>query len=129
MTDRRREPRIHEYAEVTVKIKSAPDARYLEGKILRSHLTNVSLCGLQMRVDTEIPIGSILKLEIKLKSSPEKYMHVGYVVWKIFKTLDGIKEKPWHNIGISLKPMANPQLDSWIITITDLLESAEVNQS
>ena len=126
MSDRRREPRVHEEAAITVKVQSAPQARNLEGKMLQANLTDVSLGGIQMRVDTEIPIGSLLELEVVFHDSPRKYKHMGNVVWKIFKTYDGVKQKAWHNIGIAFMPLANPQLDTWILKVANLLERYEI---
>ena len=81
MKEHRRDPRAEEYADVSIKIQSAPEARGLEGKVFRSYSEDVSLCGMRLDVDMPVPIGALLELDIVLHNSPKKYHHLGNVVW------------------------------------------------
>ncbi len=80
MRERRRDPRVNVDTEITVRIYAAPELRDLEGQIFSSHTTDVSFGGLQMHLEIDIPIGTLLGLEIVLADSPMKYLHRGKVM-------------------------------------------------
>ncbi len=76
MSERRLYPRLKKQTSVTVKVQSAPDARELEGKSFPCYSVNVSLNGLLLSVDNDVPVGSYLELYIQ----SEKCWHAGTVV-------------------------------------------------
>ncbi len=116
----RRNPRKEEHTDVSVKIRSAPEARGLEGKVFRSYSKNVSLCGMRLDVDIPVPIGALLELEIMLRNSSMKYRYLGNVVWADAVDDDNLEHDCWHKIGISFHTQANPQFDSWATAISNL---------
>lgn len=93
MRNRRREPRVNVDGKITVKIHAAPELRNLEGQIFPSHATDVSFGGLQIHLEIDIPIGTLLGLEIVLADSPMKYWHLGKVMWKKYSPTDDKKTK------------------------------------
>ncbi len=60
MHEHRRDPRIEEHADVSVKVQSAPEAQDLEGRIFPFHSEDVSLSGLRLDVYIPVPICALL---------------------------------------------------------------------
>ena len=120
MNEHRRDPRIKEHADVSVKIQSAPEVRDIEGRVFPFHSEDVSLHGIKMSVDIPVPIGVLLELEIMLHNSSMKYRFLGSVVWADAVDDDNLEHDCWHKIGISLHTQANPQFDSWATSISNL---------
>ena len=127
-SDRQHEYRILEDAEVSIKIKTAPEAKELEGKTFPSRIAEISFGGLQMHLDCDIPIGALLILEIVFTGSQNKYWHIGKVMWKNDPIEDIIEQKPGYRIGIVFESSDNPQHDSWISEVMDIHEKAKINQ-
>jgi len=120
MNENRNDPRTEEYADVSVRIQSAPEARGLEGKIFRSYSEDVSLCGMRLDVDIPVPIGALLELEIVLHNSPMKYQHLANVVWTDVIDDDNLEYGCEHELGVMLHIESNPQFDSWYTAVSNL---------
>jgi PilZ domain len=120
MNENRRDPRLEEYADVSVRIQSAPEARDLEGKIFPSYSEDVSLSGMRLDVDIPVPIGALLELEITLHNSPTTYRHLGNVVWSDVIDDDNSKYGCEHEMGVMLQIASNPQFDSWTTAVSNL---------
>ena len=125
MSERRREPRIDIKGEVTVRIQSASDVPDMEGQIYPSRINDVSFGGLQLHLDSDIPIGTELSLEIIFNHSPEKFWHIGKVMWKLEVTDDSTGQKPYYKIGIMFEEFDNPQHDAWISEVVNFLARAK----
>jgi hypothetical protein len=128
MTEKRSHPRITEDAEVAVKIKSAPEVRNIEGKTFSCRTTDVSMRGVQLKSNVDIPIGTLLELDIIFKQTSKNYIHIGNVVWKTESSDDEseFEGEPYYNVGIRFNEVSNPQLRDWIKAVTNLLGDAEI---
>ena len=120
MYEHRLESRTEEYADVSIKIQSAPEARGLEGKVFPSYSEDVSLCGMRLDVDIPVPIGALLELEIMLHSSPTRYRHLGNVIWTDVIDDDNLEYGCEHEMGVMLHIESNSQFDSWITAVSNL---------
>jgi hypothetical protein len=101
-------------------IKSSPEALDLVGRIFSCHTKDVSLGGIKLFVDIDIPCGAILELEIIFSNSPERYWLIGNVIW-CDEYVDESLEGDWYNIGVSFDVAENPQFSSWGEAILELL--------
>jgi PilZ domain-containing protein len=115
MSDNRREPRSEEQADVSIRIQSAPDAQDLVGKIFKSQSEDVSLSGMKLSLDSHVPIGALLILEVVLNNSDIKYELVAKVVWS-----DDADDGSEREMGVILHIETNPQSDSWNNAISNL---------
>jgi len=112
MQERRLRPRITEAVGITVKIQSAPQARNLEGKDLLFNSEDISLEGLQLSVETPVPVGALLEFKIIFNDSPINYWHTGNVVWN-----DASSKK----IGVKFNITENPQYTLWKDAVSKLI--------
>jgi c-di-GMP-binding flagellar brake protein YcgR len=115
MSENRREARSEEQATVSIKIQYAPDAHDLEGKIFKSQSEDVSLSGMKLILDTHVPVGALLTLEVALNNSEIKYELVAKVVWA-----DDADDGSEREMGVILHIETNPQADSWKDAISTL---------
>jgi hypothetical protein len=111
MQERRQAPRIFEETGIMVKIQSAPDAREIEGKSLPFNPRDISLEGLQLKVDCPVPVGSLLELKVMFNDHPDKFWHTGNVIWNNEAT---------HMVGVKFNLADNPQYISWKEAISRL---------
>ncbi len=116
MNESRREPRSQEQADVSVKIESAPDAQNLEGKIYQSQSEDVSLSGMKLNLDSPVPVGAQLDLEVILSNSQERFNLSANVVWADSTDL----EATGHDMGVILNIESNTQQETWSSAISNL---------
>jgi hypothetical protein len=109
MSERRHYPRLRKKTSVTVKVKSAPDARDLEGESYPCYTVNISLDGLLLSVDYNIPVGSFLELYIQ----SEKYWHAGTVMWTSEVLKDDRKQQKAYFVGIEFDSATGSRSDAW----------------
>ena len=117
MPERRLYPRLKKQTSVTVKVQSAPDARELEGKDLPCYSVNISLNGLLLSVDNDVPVGSYLELYIQ----SEKCWHAGTVVWTSEVQKDNPEQQIAYFVGIEFNSVKSPQSNAWRSAILKLL--------
>lgn len=122
MTDHRHNPRYKEDSDVIVKIQSSPSNNLLEGQSLPFHSKDISLTGIQLSVNTDIPVGSILELNIHLKHVMGNFTHLGSVVWNRGKLAHDIDEQLYRDIGVQFNAYANPQYNEWIEAVNGLIK-------
>ena len=120
MSEHRRNPRIDEHADVAIRIRTAPEAQGLVGKVFPSHSEDVSLSGMRLDVDIPVPIGALLELDVVLHNSPKKFKHLGNVVWANVVDDDNLESGCGYEMGIMFHLVSNPQFDSWISAVSDL---------
>ena len=108
-------------ANVSVMIKSSPEAEDLVGRIFFCHTKDVSIGGIKLLVDIDIPCGAILELGIIFSNSPERHWQMGNVIWCDGCVDESLEQGNWHNIGIRFDTDANPKFNSWIETVIKLL--------
>jgi PilZ domain len=117
MNEHRREPRIEEQADVSICIRTAPDAIDLEGKVFPSQSEDISMNGMKLSIDALVPIGAILNLEVMLRNSPIKYEMIANVVWA---DEEHIEDKAELEMGVILNIQSNSQLALWNAAVSDL---------
>jgi hypothetical protein len=124
MVEQRKSPHIQEKADVTVTVQSSPEAPELEDRVFSCYSSDVSLEGIKMRIDTDIPCDAILVLEIFFSNSPERHLQMGYVIW-----CDGCVEESlegdWYNIGIRFDQVTNPKFSPWREAVSLLIEKSQ----
>jgi len=120
MNEHRREPRTEEQTDVSIRIRTAPDAEALEGKVFPSRSEDISMSGMKLNVDTPIPIGAILDLEVMLRNSPIKYEMIANVVWADTFDENDIEQKSGSEVGVILSIQSNSQLALWNAAVSDL---------
>lgn len=115
MSEHRRETRIEEHADVSVRIQSAPDAQALVGKIFQSQSEDISISGMKLSLDSHVPVGALLNLEVMLNNSEIKYELVAKVVWA-----DSADDGSEREMGVILNIESNPEVDAWNTAISSL---------
>jgi PilZ domain-containing protein len=120
MNEHRREPRSEEQADVSVRVRTAPEAEALEGKIFPSHSEDVSMSGMKLNIDTPVPIGAILDLEVMLSNSPIKYEMTANVVWADESADSNMEQDSGCDVGVILSIQSNSQLALWNAAVSDL---------
>ncbi|MEE8378843.1 MAG: PilZ domain-containing protein, partial [Gammaproteobacteria bacterium] len=110
-------PRIQEKSYVYNRVRSSTEALDLVGRIFSCHSSDVSLEGIKMHIDIELPIGALLELEIVFKDSPGRFLQIGDVIWCdgfVDESLEGC----WYDVGVKFKTVTNP----WKRAVSKLLE-------
>jgi hypothetical protein len=125
MPDFRHHPRIHEGADVIVKIQSAPGLHALEGRVFPCQSMDVSTSGMRLQVEIETPVGALLELEIYFSRSEHKFRHLGNVVWCRSNADEEQQAYPHRHIGIRFNTANNPQFHAWATQISNLLETRQ----
>ena len=100
MNNHRKSPRVQEKANVKVRIKSSPDAPELEDRVFYCHSSDVSFGGLQLLIDTNIPIDALLVLEIVFIHTSERFWQTGNVAWCDECVDESLEQGNWYNIEI-----------------------------
>lgn len=126
MDEQRKSPRAQEKADVNIRVTFSPVAIELEGRVFSCYSSDVSFEGIQMCVDTDIPCGAILVLEIIFCNSPKKYMQLGNVMW-CDGCVDESLQGDWYNIGVRFETDTNTNLKSspWRAAVSLLLEKSK----
>lgn len=88
MKERRRKPRIEEEDKVTITALSGEEN--IPQKKIKYHLRkNISESGIGIYINTFLPVDTPIKIEVKLKDTPEIITAFAKVVWiKRFSTHD-----------------------------------------
>lgn len=118
MNEHRSEPRTEEQADVSIWVRTAPDAVDLEGKVFPSQSEDISMSGMKLSIDTPVPVGAILDLEVMLSNSPIKYEMIANVVWA--DTAGHVDKDSTNEVGVILNIQSNSQLASWNAAVSDL---------
>ena len=121
MSERRLYPRLKKQTSVTVKVQSAPDARELEGKSFPCYSVNVSLNGLLLSVDNDVPVGSYLELYIQ----SEKCWHAGTVVRTSEVQKDNLEQQKAYFVGIEFDSETSSRSDAWRLAISKLQDEED----
>lgn len=117
MNEHRREPRTEEQADVSIWVRTAPEAEDLEGRIFPSQSEDVSMNGMKLSVDVPIPVDAILDLEVMLSNSSIKYEMVANVVWSGEENQEQGSDL---EMGVILNIQSNSQLALWNAAVSDL---------
>jgi len=120
MKEHRHEERTEEHADVSIRVRTAPEAEALEGKIFPSQSEDISMSGMKLNVDVPVPVGTILDLEVMLSNSPIKYEMIANVVWADAMEEGNIESNSCCDVGVILNIQSNTQLASWNAAVSDL---------
>lgn len=120
MNEHRHEARTEEHADVSIRVRTAPDAETLEGKVFPSQSEDVSMSGMKLNIDVPVPIGAILDLEVMLSNSPIKYEMIANVVWADATKDKSLESESACDVGVILNIQSNTQLASWNAAVSDL---------
>ena len=118
MSESRKEPRIEEHADVSIRVRTAPEATNLEGKVFPSHSEDISMSGMKLCVDMPVPVGAVLDLEVMLKNSPLTYEMIANVIWA--DSNDDEESESNGEVGVILNINSNSQKASWNAAVAEL---------
>lgn len=104
--ERRKHERLSLEGPVFVKILSSTRDESLRGKTLYCSTKDLSLGGLRVHSEHDIPIGCTLHLWVGLSDSPGTYMMSGRVAWQ---KDDGAS----YVVGIEFVNVENDELAAW----------------
>ena len=121
MSEKRQNPRISEIADVTIVVKSAPQALDLEGRIFPSSSIDISLSGLQLTVNTAVPVGAKLQIKVMFSHMTLEYWHSGEVIWNDKYDAD-TPDTAEHTIGIRIDALENGRFFAWYSAVKDLFD-------
>jgi len=118
--ERRGHPRLDAAADVEIVIDSAPGAQDLGGRALMCRTGDVSLRGVRLLTDAALPVGTYLKISIRLPRHPERFRQSGKVVW--CRPNAGAASGAAFQAGIEFSLAGNPDLDAWRGALLRLFE-------
>ena len=110
MEERRRRPRIFCESSVAIKLLSVPAAEEVPRLRTQGLTSDISACGMRLVLVTEeiIPVGSVLKLWVRLPGRLRRFVHIGIVRWVGRPPLS-----PAFSIGVDLTDSAKPVMAAW----------------
>jgi hypothetical protein len=109
MRERRTGKRVQEEAQAAVTVLSAEDAPELVNKTFFCPTENLSVTGLRLSVQANVPVGSVLELRIAFTQPLRSFQHTGRVVW-IRKDDRG---RLTHALGIEFTHVSIEVEDAW----------------
>lgn len=122
--DRRRWPRTTEPGRARLTVLSAPQASYLEGRHYYCHTENLSAGGFRFCVHSQVPLASILKIEVTFSGPDEEtFVHIGRVAWEQEFKDDGLAAR-WLGVEITETLGGNERFRFWQHIVGGLRPSA-----
>lgn len=121
MNEKRKNQRVPEKADVTIVVKSAPQALDLEGRIFPSSSIDISLSGLQLNVDSDVPVGAKVELKVMFSHLTLEYWHSGVVIWNDKHDKEKYDDAE-HAIGIRIDTLENGRFFAWYSAVKDLFD-------
>ncbi len=122
MLDHRRYPRFREDVDVSVRILPSANAPFIETKHFPYHSRDISITGIQLSVEANFAVGTLLQLEISFNHLADKYRHVGHVVWSQGEIAHDIDAQVYRNIGVKFISIANSEYDFWASAVSTLIK-------
>ena len=120
MNERRTHPRVHESAEVVVKILSAPENHALENRQYSGLTSDLSADGLRLRSDAPLAVGGLVEMSVTCAHPTRILRHIGRVVW--VKDTD---DRPRaYDVGIKFTETPEATLAAWTKILRDKLSRA-----
>ena len=105
-TERRSELRLDEQATVFIEFYSADDEASAAPRVLICNSLDISANGIQIQIDQEVAVGSILRIGAELEGNEQALYLVGEVRW-IKPADDGF------TIGFALYDAENTDIIGW----------------
>lgn len=122
MFDHRHYPRFKEEAIVNLGILSptTSSTRLEEPHIY--HSRDISTSGMQLNVDTDISIGTLVQIEIAFNHLPETYQQIGHVIWSHGEIAHDIDAQLYRNIGIRFISASRDEHEPWVSAVSTLIK-------
>ena len=121
-TERRAETRIEEKTTVFVEVASAEFDNSEPANVIICNSLDLSANGLQLEMDHEVPVGSILRLCAELHDGKQALYLVGEVKW--LKKSNGLFQ-----IGFELYDAENTDITGWRQVMSAMLCNNNEEQS
>ena len=106
--ERRAHPRNAEKHKLHLTLKDTPSRERGGVKTLTVWTNDVSYGGLQFSSRRQIPVGTVVKLDVECSRPHETFRHVGQVMW-VSKEDDGVH----YTIGVYFTETSVPVLTAW----------------
>lgn len=113
--ERRQDPRIENSSVLDLKILFASETPGLLGKNISGSTVDISVSGLGLLVDIDVPVKSTLDVRITLKGEFKKYFLSGKVRWCRPSVEEGM-----YALGVALheRTDVDTDLESWKIDLS-----------
>lgn len=119
--ERRSESRLDNQTTVFIEIVSAAYNNSSPANIIVCNSLDLSTGGIQVEIDEEVPVGSILRLGAQLQGSDQTLYLVGEAKW--------LKKDGEHfNIGFELYDAEKTDFEGWQKVVTAMLNDDAANQ-
>jgi c-di-GMP-binding flagellar brake protein YcgR len=109
MVNRRQSLRVAYRQTVEVKLYSASGHPELKDRLYLGRTADVSEGGIGLRSETDIPIGTLVKLRIFVRDPPSAFTHQGVVRW----LQNGHRETEKFLIGIEFAGGSPEHMEEW----------------
>jgi len=118
--DRRQDDRIVRLGRVSGKIKKHPDDRNRRGQEFEGTLTNISVMGVGMDTDADLPDTTLVSLVVEVENLDGilKYKLDGEVRWRTPPGTQGV-----HAVGILLAGKPRRQFRKWQDMVFETIRS------
>ena len=120
MKERRRHPRLKEETTVDVTILSAPDSPARENRTFTCSTLDMSLHGMRLSLDQEVPVGGALELRLSSRNPTGTFWHIGRVRW----LRRSERDKACHLVGLQFTQTPEATLVEWEKSLRAKLERA-----
>ena len=121
MNEKRKNQRVPEKADVTIVVKSAPQALDLEDRTFPSRSIDISVSGLQLIVNTDIPVGAKVQIKVMFSHLTLEYWHSGVIIWNDKYDADK-PDTDEHTIGIRIDSLEDGRFFAWYSAIKELFD-------
>lgn len=110
--ERRTETRVNQETTFFVEIYAGEDSE--DSKVIICNSLDISANGIQLQMDTNIPVGSILRICADIDREEKELYLVGEVRWVA-------PEEGHFNIGFELYDAENTDISGWKNQIAEIL--------
>ncbi len=107
MDDKRKHPRIPYDTAVHVKLYQVYGQADLAGKNLFCTSSDISINGIRLTVDRELPVGTALELRVAIIDPPTAFAHLAQVRW-----IREVADKKFH-VGVEFTGASQVHMSAW----------------
>lgn len=107
MDEKRKHPRFTYETAVHVKLYQVYGQADLAGKNLFCTSSDISVSGIKLTVDRELPVGTALELRVAIIDPPTAFAHLAQVRW-----IREIAPKKYH-VGVEFTGASQAHLAAW----------------
>lgn len=117
--ERRKHLRVRHRSEVHVKLYTVSGYVDLADKTLRCHTEDLSIGGIRLSSDVEIPVGCYIEMSVHIENPPKVFTHRGEVRWVAADI-----EPDKYSIGIEFQAASDGEHAAWR-ELVDKLQSSD----